>query len=125
MGVTAQVSRYIEDINTAYQQADVAVTAAGAITLFELSSVGLPGIVVPLLDSALDHQSENAAKYHELTGALVYDESDRSAASITAQILRLMNDPDYWTAQSLGVSRACCTDSAGTICDLLASEAVA
>ena len=43
-----------------YAAADLIVTRAGASTIAELTTVGLPSILVPWAGSADDHQTDNA-----------------------------------------------------------------
>jgi UDP-N-acetylglucosamine--N-acetylmuramyl-(pentapeptide) pyrophosphoryl-undecaprenol N-acetylglucosamine transferase len=63
LGLTAQVEPFIDDMAAAYAWADVAIAAAGAVTLAELAAVGLPALVVPLSTASEDHQTANARAF--------------------------------------------------------------
>jgi UDP-N-acetylglucosamine--N-acetylmuramyl-(pentapeptide) pyrophosphoryl-undecaprenol N-acetylglucosamine transferase len=55
------VKAFIEDMATAYAEADLVVARAGALTLAELAIAGRPAILIPLPTAADDHQRKNAA----------------------------------------------------------------
>jgi UDP-N-acetylglucosamine--N-acetylmuramyl-(pentapeptide) pyrophosphoryl-undecaprenol N-acetylglucosamine transferase len=60
VGIQAEVKPFIEDMASAYAQADVVVCRAGAITVSELAVAGVPSILVPLVVSTTCHQRDNA-----------------------------------------------------------------
>jgi len=62
-GVDAHVEPFIADMPAAYEWADVAITAAGAVTLAELAAAGVPALAVPLSTAAEDHQTANARAF--------------------------------------------------------------
>ena len=47
LGIVHDIHPFFEDMPQLYQKEDLAVTRAGANTLFELALFGLPGIVIP------------------------------------------------------------------------------
>ena len=59
-GVQAQVVAFIEDMAARYAWADLAVCRAGALTLAELTAVGLGALLVPFPHAVDDHQTRNA-----------------------------------------------------------------
>lgn len=63
LALPAQVEPFIDDMAAAYAWADVAIAAAGAVTLAELAAVGLPALVVPLSTASEDHQTANARAF--------------------------------------------------------------
>ena len=54
------VQPFISDMNAAYGWADLIICRAGALTVAEVSVVGLPAIFVPLPHAVDDHQTKNA-----------------------------------------------------------------
>jgi UDP-N-acetylglucosamine--N-acetylmuramyl-(pentapeptide) pyrophosphoryl-undecaprenol N-acetylglucosamine transferase len=62
-GIAAHTAAFFDDMATAYQAADFAVTRAGAGTIFELAAMGLPAVRVPYPYAANDHQRANAEAY--------------------------------------------------------------
>jgi len=59
-GVTAECLPYIEDMAEAYAWADVVICRAGASTVAELATVGMPAGMVPFPHAVDDHQTVNA-----------------------------------------------------------------
>jgi len=68
--------------------ADMVIGRAGGTTLAEISEVGRPSILVPLAESANNHQFENAYFYREAGAAIVVDESNLSAPLLESTIRR-------------------------------------
>lgn len=61
VGVSATVTPFIDDMAEAYGWADVVICRAGAMTLAELTAVGVPAILIPYPYAVDDHQRVNAA----------------------------------------------------------------
>ena len=59
--INADIRSFIDDMNQAYQWADIVICRAGAMTVSELAVMGLPSILVPLPHAIDDHQTKNAA----------------------------------------------------------------
>lgn len=55
----------------AYAAADIIVSRAGASSLFEIASLGKPGIVIPLANSANNHQLINAIEFAKFGGVII------------------------------------------------------
>ena len=58
--INANVSKFIDDIAEAYGWADLVIARAGALTVSELSAVGLPSILIPYSHATDNHQFYNA-----------------------------------------------------------------
>lgn len=65
----------------AYASADIVVSRAGAGSLFEIASLGKPGIVIPLKNSANNHQLANAIEFSKFGGVII------EGSNITPHIL--------------------------------------
>ena len=87
-----EVRPFIEDMATAYAQADLVVARAGALTLAELAIAGKPAILIPLPTAADDHQSKNAARFSEAGAALVLDQRTASAEELAMSLAELAED---------------------------------
>ena len=59
-GVEAELVPFIEDMATAFAQADVVICRAGASTVTELAAVGVAAMFVPFPFAVDDHQTTNA-----------------------------------------------------------------
>jgi UDP-N-acetylglucosamine--N-acetylmuramyl-(pentapeptide) pyrophosphoryl-undecaprenol N-acetylglucosamine transferase len=86
------VKAFIEDMATAYAEADLVVARAGALTLAELAIAGRPAILIPLPTAADDHQRKNAARFASAGAALVLDQAATCAEDLAAAIAGLAKD---------------------------------
>ena len=74
--VRAAVRPFIEDMSSAYAVSDLALCRAGGTTLAELTTQGVPALLVPLPSSANDHQRRNASRLAGAGAALIVDQAD-------------------------------------------------
>ena len=65
-----------EEIKHAYAACDIVVSRAGSGTIFEIAAVGKPSILIPLPESAQNHQLNNAYAYAESGAAIVLEENN-------------------------------------------------
>lgn len=72
------VQPFIEDMAAAYQWADVVIARAGALTLAELSAMGLPSLLIPLPTAIDDHQTANAQALVKCGGAVLCPQAEFS-----------------------------------------------
>ncbi|MEO6696423.1 MAG: undecaprenyldiphospho-muramoylpentapeptide beta-N-acetylglucosaminyltransferase [Gammaproteobacteria bacterium] len=86
-GVTARITSFIEDMAEAYAWADLVVCRAGALTVAELTCVGLSSILVPYPFAADDHQTANA-RYLEQQGAACLLAQDKLTPASLAELLK-------------------------------------
>ncbi|MDA0679074.1 MAG: undecaprenyldiphospho-muramoylpentapeptide beta-N-acetylglucosaminyltransferase [Proteobacteria bacterium] len=86
--IDAELSPYIEDMAEAYAWADLVICRAGALTVAELSAVGLPAIFVPFPSAVDDHQTANARPMADAGAATVVQQSDLNDESL-ARLLRI------------------------------------
>ena len=90
--VTAQVSSFISDMASAYRDADLVVSRAGATTLAELAVLGKPAILIPFPYAADDHQTTNAVFLAQGGAALMFQERDLDALKLRREIIGLLSD---------------------------------
>lgn len=89
----ARVEPFITDMVRAYGWADLVLCRAGALTIAELSSVGVASLLVPFPFAIDNHQWHNAAFLQKAGGALILLESDLTAESLALALLALLSDP--------------------------------
>lgn len=65
-----RVQAYVQDMGTAYGEADVVIARAGAATCFEIAACAKPAIFVPLPTAMDDHQRKNAEALVACGGAM-------------------------------------------------------
>jgi UDP-N-acetylglucosamine--N-acetylmuramyl-(pentapeptide) pyrophosphoryl-undecaprenol N-acetylglucosamine transferase len=85
-GVEADVCGFIDDVAACYEDADLVVCRAGAITVSELCAAGIAAILVPFVVSTTDHQRFNA-EFLASRGAALHVPQDQFQARALAQLL--------------------------------------
>lgn len=75
-GIDAQVISFIEDMASAYANADLVVARAGALTVSELAAVGVAAVLIPYPYAIDDHQSVNADCLVQAGAAIKLDQAE-------------------------------------------------
>ena len=79
---------------TVYSAADLVVSRSGAGSIFEIGIFGKPSILIPLPESAADHQRRNAYEYMKLGGARVLEEANFLPHVFLNEIKRILENDD-------------------------------
>ncbi|MBU1190701.1 MAG: undecaprenyldiphospho-muramoylpentapeptide beta-N-acetylglucosaminyltransferase [Gammaproteobacteria bacterium] len=85
--VTARVDAFVEDMAEAYTWADLVVCRAGALTIAELTAVGVASVLVPFPYAVDDHQTSNARYLVDARAALLIPQADLNAQRL-ADVLK-------------------------------------
>ena len=119
---TARVDSFITNMHLAYEWADLALCRAGASSIAELTSAGLPAVLVPFPQAAQDHQRHNARFMEMTNAAVVMDqtgfEQGREQA-LLATVMDIFNNPDRRNAMARASHRLAQPYAAATIVDNL------
>lgn len=83
-GIAAQCVPFIDDMASAYAQADVVICRAGAMTVSELAAVGVASLLVPFPHAVDDHQTANARFLSEHAAAVLMQQADLDAPRLAA-----------------------------------------
>lgn len=81
-GVSAEIVPFIEDMLSAYSQADLVLCRAGALTVSELMAAARPAIMVPYPYAVDDHQTLNAQALVDVKGGEILQESEMTPESL-------------------------------------------
>jgi UDP-N-acetylglucosamine--N-acetylmuramyl-(pentapeptide) pyrophosphoryl-undecaprenol N-acetylglucosamine transferase len=95
---------YLDRMDLAYAAADLALCRAGAMTVAELSAVGLPAVYVPL-PIGNGEQRLNALPVVQAGGGLLVDDADLSTAWLREHALPLLTDPSRLSAAGAAAAR--------------------
>lgn len=85
---------YIQKMPEVFAAVSIVVGRSGATTLAELTSLGIPSILIPSPNVTEDHQTKNAFSLVHHGAALMIRESELSEKSFVEEINRLMKDED-------------------------------
>jgi UDP-N-acetylglucosamine--N-acetylmuramyl-(pentapeptide) pyrophosphoryl-undecaprenol N-acetylglucosamine transferase len=84
--VEAEVFGFIEDMGEVYEWADLVVCRAGALTITELTAVGLASILVPYPYAVDNHQFYNASYLQRHDAARILVEENLNAETLALQL---------------------------------------
>jgi len=91
-GIEARVDEFIDDMAEAYAWADLVVCRAGALTISELTTVGLASILVPYPFAVDDHQTRNALYLSESGAARLMLQTELSAEHLSQVLSELVSE---------------------------------
>nr|VFK38037.1 MAG: UDP-N-acetylglucosamine-N-acetylmuramylpentapeptide N-acetylglucosamine transferase [Candidatus Kentron sp. SD]VFK42762.1 MAG: UDP-N-acetylglucosamine-N-acetylmuramylpentapeptide N-acetylglucosamine transferase [Candidatus Kentron sp. SD] len=80
--ITVEFVPFIEDMAEAYKWADLVVSRAGAMTVTELTAVGIASILVPYPFAVDNHQFENARFLADAGAAVLIPQSELMAVGL-------------------------------------------
>lgn len=92
---------YLYDMPEALNVADLVIGSSGAITLAEISALGVPSILIPKAYTAENHQEYNARFFEREGASIVILEKDLSGVNLYNTINKLINDKDRLYDMSL------------------------
>jgi UDP-N-acetylglucosamine--N-acetylmuramyl-(pentapeptide) pyrophosphoryl-undecaprenol N-acetylglucosamine transferase len=108
---------YIDNMADEYAKADLVICRAGAMTVAELSCIGVASILVPFPHAVDDHQTTNTADLVDAGAAILIPQSLLDAETLAAVIGDLTRDDCLQKAikaRQLGKPKA--TESVAKIC---------
>ncbi|MEC4089896.1 undecaprenyldiphospho-muramoylpentapeptide beta-N-acetylglucosaminyltransferase [Pseudoalteromonas rubra] len=119
-GLQAKVAEFIDDMDQAYDWADVVVCRAGALTVSEIAAAGKMAVFVPLPHAVDDHQTANARFLVDESAALLIPQSDLSAQHLCDTLVPYCRDHALiW--EKANKAKACAqlsaTQSVAAICE--------
>ncbi|MEE8060012.1 MAG: undecaprenyldiphospho-muramoylpentapeptide beta-N-acetylglucosaminyltransferase [Pseudomonadales bacterium] len=91
-GVEVKAEAFIDDMQAAYGWADIVLCRAGALTVAELTAVGVASILVPLPHAIDDHQTENARWLVDNHAGLMLTQSRMSVEGVSELLIEFDND---------------------------------
>ena len=83
-----------EEMGYAISIADIVISRAGASTIFELAACQKASIIIPLKNSAQNHQRENAYEYAKSGGTIVIEEENLTPHILITRIKEILEYPN-------------------------------
>ena len=121
MGGNAKVLPYIEDMPAAYAEADIAICRAGALTVAELTAVGLPCLLVPFPFAADNHQEANARVLVDCGAAKMMTQAQWDTDEAAQWLVGLASDRQRLEEMSEAARTAAQPEAASALVDDLES----
>lgn len=105
---------YLTRMDLALAAADATVCRSGAMTVAEISAVGLPAVYVPL-PHGNGEQELNARPVVAAGGGLIVADAELTPEFVADTVVPLMRDPDRLTAMAAAAAGAGHRDAADTV----------
>lgn len=118
-GIMYRVLGYEDRMPLVYAAADLMMTRAGAATIAELATVGMPALIVPWPGAADDHQLDNARELSDHDAAVLIEERDLTVDRLVAELERLMSSPSELAKMSAAASAVGSRHRGGALVDLI------
>ncbi len=118
LALQIDIQEFIQNMAAAYQWADVCICRAGALTIAEISTVGIPTIFVPYPHAVDDHQTQNALSLVKKDAALMWQESTDQSQFIEhfKYLLETENRNNMHTAM-VGMRKTHVSDQIAQLCE--------
>ena len=108
---------YLDRMDLAYAAADLAVCRSGAMTVAEVSAVGLPAVYVPL-PIGNGEQRLNALPVVEAGGGILVDDRSLTPEFVAGTVPDLLNDADTLAAMTAAAAMAGHPDAARRVAEV-------
>ena len=95
VSIEAKVEGFVSDIARAYGWADLVVCRAGALTISELSVVGIGALLVPYAHAVDNHQVKNADHFIARGAGVVVPESELCSGRLEKELELLLSDREW------------------------------
>lgn len=90
-GLNAETVEFIQEMDTAYQNANLIICRAGS-SVHEIVAAGRASILVPIPWASGDHQRQNALKLQKAKAGIMIEEKQLTPQSMLMNILSLFNN---------------------------------
>jgi len=114
-----QIVPYIYNMGEVLAAADLAVTRSGAITVSELSALGVPSILIPSPFVAENHQEFNARALENRGAAVVILQDQLNSEILYGQIKKLIENAELRSKMSSAAKKYSIRDAAAVIYSLV------
>ncbi|WP_127782499.1 undecaprenyldiphospho-muramoylpentapeptide beta-N-acetylglucosaminyltransferase [Rhodococcus sp. X156] len=109
---------YLSRMDLAYAAADATICRSGAMTVAEVSAVGLPGIFVPL-PHGNGEQELNARPVVDAGGGLLVRDADLTPELVATTVVPLLTDPERLAAMGAAAAASGHRSAAARIAEIV------
>ena len=115
--VSAEVKPFIDDMASAYANADLVICRAGAMTVSEISSAGVAACFIPFPHAIDDHQTANARFLSDVHAAILIPQDQLSPQSL-ASLLQTVSRTELsvMAQKAQGLAKHHATERVASIC---------
>lgn len=115
--VQADVRPFIDDMPTAYGQADLVICRSGAMTVSEIAACGVAACLVPFPHAIDDHQTANARFLSNADAAILLPQQELNAQDLALMIQNLSrNDLKAMAVRAHALAKLQATQRVAEVC---------
>jgi UDP-N-acetylglucosamine--N-acetylmuramyl-(pentapeptide) pyrophosphoryl-undecaprenol N-acetylglucosamine transferase len=114
MADNIHVMEFISAMDMAFAVADVIISRAGAISISEISTAGLPAIFVPSPNVVADHQTKNAKALVKNNAAILITD-ERAEVQLLPQAIELLENEEQQKMLAQNIRKMAVNNSAENI----------
>ncbi|MBI3638364.1 UDP-N-acetylglucosamine--N-acetylmuramyl-(pentapeptide) pyrophosphoryl-undecaprenol N-acetylglucosamine transferase, partial [Candidatus Wolfebacteria bacterium] len=89
-----------ENLKSAFLAADIVISRAGSLSIFEIAYFEKPSILIPLPEAANNHQVKNAYEYAGTGAAVVIESANLTPNIFMSQLKKLISNPEVMKSMS-------------------------
>jgi len=93
--ISAKTQSFIDDMAKIYDWADIIICRSGALTLAEITAIGIPAILIPYPFAVDNHQTFNAKYLSNNNAAILSPQSELTAEILLEQLIPLFQTENY------------------------------
>ena len=116
LSIKAEATAFIKDMVSAYRWADIIICRAGAMTVSEVSAMGLPAILIPLPNAIDDHQMANARYLSDAGAGLILRQKELTAVKLLELITKVQRQLEVMSKAAKQCARVDATESVAKFC---------
>jgi UDP-N-acetylglucosamine--N-acetylmuramyl-(pentapeptide) pyrophosphoryl-undecaprenol N-acetylglucosamine transferase len=113
--ISARIDAFIDDMNEAYEWADMVVCRSGALTVSEIAAAGLGAILVPYPSAVDDHQTLNARYLVNADAAVLIQQADLTPVVLANEISRCIRDRKLVMERAINARQLARPDATGDL----------
>lgn len=114
---SSEVHAFYGAMDVLFRKTDLAITRAGANTLFELAAFGVSALVIPY-PHAGGHQKYNAQSFAEKGGLIYHEENQAATDWLAEQVRRYLREPESLKGIAEAVKALARPDAADALAEI-------
>jgi UDP-N-acetylglucosamine--N-acetylmuramyl-(pentapeptide) pyrophosphoryl-undecaprenol N-acetylglucosamine transferase len=118
-GIAAQVAPFFHDLPERIANAQLVIARAGASTVAELTTIGRPGLLVPLPHALDNDQLENATRLEQAGGGWCVRQSELTPERLAERLEALLSSPERLTNAARKAHAMGAIDAVAGLADLV------
>ena len=118
-GIKAEIAEFFNNIAARLDHSHLAICRSGASTITELTTAGMPSILVPYPFATDGHQSANARFLSDAKAAWVIEQPEFTVSKLSELMQRVMTNPQHLIDYAANARRLGVPNAAGHLADLV------